>query len=116
MSEVRPPDQVRKELREAAKFYVGGSITKSTVGAMIGRMTTLLGGHENRRAVMGWIFRGDGYTLSRGDTNVHEWLALYNNFGFYQDDGAWKASPTFEAELIGVLKLIQGKSRKNVKN
>lgn len=111
---MRTPNLVRKELRAIAANYVGGQITKAKVGAMIGRMNEMLGGDENRYKVMGWLFRGDGQLLHRKDTEVHEWLALYNWFGFWQEDGVWKVSPEFELEIRNILKYIS--QEKDVKN
>jgi hypothetical protein len=79
------------------------SLSDGQKGAIIGEMNRILGGDQNRRVFLGWVFRGLGKPLSTKLLKTSHWWALAKWVGLYHDDDGWRASPDFQREAVRVM-------------
>lgn len=71
-------------------------------GATIGWLNKYLGGDENRRLVLAWLF-GKTVPVSSKDLTDRQLIAIADWLGLHKDDVIWETQPCFAAESSLVL-------------
>lgn len=98
-----PADFVRRavtEIRDQTRRSY--PVDKGILGVMIGIINRHVGGDANRRAILGYLFRGGSEPLSTHDLEGREYAALYRWMKIVKDpvSGKWfSADPHFTTEL-----------------
>lgn len=77
-------------------------------GAVIGIISKLSGGDDNRRLLLGWLFANEGETFNKVSTktlNDAQWAALYAWCDFRKDEEqlVWKPKDSFTKECLACL-------------
>ena len=98
----RKPDEIKKRILEDASFD-GVIVEKVHKGALVGWLNKYLGGDENRRAVLAWLFNKQSPMSANDLTDkqmfaLHCWVSASKN-----EDGDWEPQPCFAAEAALVL-------------
>jgi len=109
--EFRTPDQLRDELRVQSRSYQNASVSRGSMGATINHLNTVLGGDQNRRRVIGWLFyddvEGEIFEVHSSHVTNGQWQALYNWVSPYQDQGGvWRPSMQFIVECAQLLEYL----------
>jgi hypothetical protein len=107
--QVRPAQMVIEDLRLDSGLFRGthaeleGHLHK---GSIVGYLNKYIGGDDNRKAVLGFVFKGQpGLLMSTKELNPGEWFALARWIDAYHsdEDGKWHVSERFEIEALLVL-------------
>lgn len=69
-------------------------------GALIGLFNKTLGGDDNRKLLLAWLFDVRG-KMSSKKLDDDQWHAIWEWAGFYQDEvGEWQTDPRFSVEAM----------------
>ena len=109
--EFRTPDVLREELRCQSRAYLNSALTRGHIGSTIGYLNAQLGGDENRRRVIGWLFyddvEGEIFEAHSAHVTAGQWQALFNWVNSYQDQGGrWQPSMRFVVECEQLLRFL----------
>lgn len=94
----RSPYKVKEYLMGLVAHGARKELTRGEKGALIGALNKALGGDQNRRLTLAWLFGHEG-ELSSKELDADMWWALWNWVDFWKDDGdEWQTAPTFNVE------------------
>lgn len=102
----RSATQVRYDLLADARVYGGrvAELSRGHRGAITGTLNRALGGDENRRLALSWLFRSfPNPKFSSANLQKGEWFALDRWIGSWHDDSGWNVSQDFYREAYRVM-------------
>lgn len=96
-----PADYVRMAVREIISMISEQPVNYGLLGAFIGCSNKIIGG-DQRRAVLGYLFRDDHKPLSTRDLSGREVRALIRWSGINKNETTkkWETGEFFAAELL----------------
>lgn len=96
-----PADYVRMAVREIVAQISDQPVNYGLLGAFIGCSNTFIGG-DQRRAVLGYLFRDDHKPMSSRDLTGREVRALIRWSGITKNEATkkWETGEFFAAELL----------------
>ena len=96
----RDPNVVKERMiTVAAHGSDRDDLAQGKKGAMIGLFNRTLGGDDNRKLLLAWLFDVRG-KMSSKTLDDSQWHALWEWVGFYQDEGEWLTDPRFSVEAM----------------
>jgi hypothetical protein len=101
----RSPDEVRNYVTEQMAIGAVKEITTGERGAIIGRLNRYLGGDDNRKLALAWLFSHDDRSLSTKELDNDQWHALIQWIGFWHDDDGWHVDERFPVECVLILNI-----------
>ena len=105
----RNPQTVKEHLFRDALLHSGEGLKKGHKGALTGYLNKYMGGDENRRLALSWLFfSDDGKKLkpkSSADLSEAQWYALnrWVNASYDEETGKWEPDPIFTVESALVI-------------